>query len=190
VNHSANRTLTRLITCIITLLALGSVPLIASENGQADLERCSELELRVAGLFRIGTASLYMSDCARAREDILNPVAKQFSLELARSFSGQNLSEAARDALVANLGLDDGDMLPAPLACLADAYVDVERGDRYDVIYLPRDALSLYLNDELIKRCDDTEQAEKYFLIWFGQEPFHRRMRDRLLDQANKDKLS
>ncbi|MCC5866063.1 MAG: chalcone isomerase family protein [Wenzhouxiangella sp.] len=158
--------------------------LAESTPGPLDMPVCSELELRVGGLFRVGTARLYLDDCGRARDDVLAPVPKQFSLELARRFSGQDLSDAAYDLLRRNLGLETDDPLPEPLACLARAYVDADVGDRYDVSFSPERGLALHLNGELLQSCDEQGPAEKYFLIWFGDQPFHRRMRDALLERA------
>lgn len=155
----------------------------ANSGFSAGLQRCAELELRVAGLFRIGTARLYLDQCDDAGR-ILDPIPKQFSLELARSFRGADLIESARSSLKDNLALETADDLPEVLRCLADAYVDADSGDRFDVIYRPQLGLSLYLNNELVRRCDDAEGAANYFMIWFGEQPFHRRMRDRLLEQA------
>ncbi|MEE4295272.1 MAG: chalcone isomerase family protein [Wenzhouxiangella sp.] len=150
---------------------------------RSELTRCAELELRVAGLFSVGTAYLYLDQCAQA-ENILGAVPKQFSLTLDRDFKGKDLIESARSILTRNMGLDEPDELPESLQCLASAYVDADSGDRYDVVYRPNMGLELYLNQQLIKRCEDGEDAEKYFMIWFGHDPFHRRMRDRLLEQA------
>ncbi len=161
-----------------------SWPVLPEAEPAPSLTPCSELELRVAGLFRVGIARLYLDDCANASERVLDAVPKRFSLELARSLRGADLNQTAVDLLTANLHLNSAEALPAPLACLADAYVDVARGDRYDVIYRPRESLSLYLNDELLRRCEDSGQGEKFFLIWFGDAPFHRRLRDELLNRA------
>ncbi|TVQ35208.1 MAG: hypothetical protein EA370_09540 [Wenzhouxiangella sp.] len=175
------RTAIALVTCLFLTTAPGSA---RADIGPLDIPVCSELELRVGGLFRVGTARLYLDDCPRARVDILASVPKQFSLELARSFSGEDLSEAAHDLLRRNLDLSHSEPLPESLACLADAYIDAGAGDRYDVSYLPEQGLALHLNGKLLKRCENAGLAEKYFLIWFGDQPFHRRMRDLLLERA------
>ena len=164
----------------ILILLLSSTLASAS----SDPRLCAELELRVAMLFRVGTASLYLPDCERAHDQVLDRVPKKFSLKAARSLSGEDLVESAVEFLRKNLDLADGAVLPQPLECLARAYVDVEAGDRYDVIYAPEDGLALYLNDEPLKYCPDDGQAELYFLIWFGEDPFHRRMRDELLKRS------
>lgn len=168
------------------LVLLGVSGQAMAAEDRSGLEQCSELELRVAGLFRVGTASLHLNDCGSPRDQVLAAVPKQFSLDLARSFSGADLSATAREVLTRNLALDSEQDLPAPLICMADAYVDAEAGDRYDVVYLPSDGLSMYLNNELLRRCDDDGSGEKYFMIWFGESPFHRRLRDELLRRASE----
>src|SRR6056297_3415859 len=148
------------------LLVLSGWSLAAPSPGE--LTRCAELELRVAGLFHVGTAYLYLDECASSSR-ILGSVPKQFSLKLARDFEGEDLIESARSILTRNLGLEDPEQLPPALRCLADAYVDAESGDRYDVVYRPEEGLGLYLNDRLVQSCSDSEHAEKYFMIWFGE---------------------
>ncbi len=175
--HSRSR-LTALALCLAGPLLWGSAAQAAT-----GLKSCSELDLRVAAFFKVGTASLHLTDCGQA-DQILGDIPKQFSLDLARDFSGDDLNETARDLLISNLGLDSGDDLPEALACLASAYVDAESGDRYDVVYDPEDGLALFLNDDLLQRCENTGHGEKFFMIWFGEDPFHKRMRDRLIEQA------
>jgi len=169
--------------------SIGIILLICCTAAAADVEPldipvCAELELRVGGLFRVGTARLYLDQCEQARDKVLAPVPKQFSLLLARRFSGQDLSDTAYDLLRRNLGLASTDPLPESLACLAGAYVDGNAGDRFDVSYRPDLGLALHLNGQLVQFCEDAEGAEKYFSIWFGDEPFHRRMRETLLERA------
>lgn len=171
------------------VLALVSLTALADENAYG-LEQCAELELRVAGLFRVGKASLHLADCASAEGQVLAAVPKQFSLALSRSFSGADLGDTAREVLTRNLGLDNERDLPDTLACMAEAYVDAEPGDRYDVLYQPDDGLRMYLNNDLLRHCEDAGSGEKYFMIWFGEAPFHRRLRNELLHRAGEAKSS
>jgi len=163
--------------CLMSLLA--SMTVCADET----LERCAEVELKVIGLFNVGTASLHLADCADARR-LLAPVPKMFSLELNRDISGDDLIESAKQLLIENLDLPARSALPEELACLADAYVDAQAGERFDVVYEPGRRLALYGNGALIRECPDRGRASDYFLIWFGDEPFNTRMRDRLIDRA------
>lgn len=172
---------TGLMAGILVIALICDSALAAPEPGE--LTRCAELELRVAGIFSVGTAYLYLDECSHAKH-ILDSVPKQFSLALDRDFKGDDLIESARTILTRNLGLDESGQLPESLQCLANAYVDAVSGDRYDVVYRPDLGLGLYLNQQLIKSCDHDQDAEQFFMIWFGDDPFHRRMRDRLLEQA------
>jgi hypothetical protein len=153
---------------------------------QLSLTSCAEVQLRIAGLFNIGTASLYLADCSDA-ERILDSIPKQFSLELARKMNGKDLIESATDSLVDNLELDSAADLPDELACLANAYVDAEQGERFTVVYEPATRLAFYRNDELLTECPDQGRGAEYFNIWFGERPFHRRLKDRLLQQAREN---
>ncbi|WP_376697345.1 chalcone isomerase family protein [Wenzhouxiangella sp. EGI_FJ10305] len=167
---------------LILLLAAASTPAPAAT---AELERCSEVELKVIGLFSVGTASLHLADCGDAGR-VLEPVAKQFSLKLDRDMAGKDLIESANELLVENLDdVDNPDQLPEELACLANAYVDASDGERFDVVYEPEERLALYRDDELLTECPDQGRGHEYFKIWFGEEPFNDRMKKRLLERAS-----
>ncbi len=163
------------------MLLLGAS--LAQAANPGDLRQCAEVQLRVAALFNVGTATLHLADCADA-ERILESVPKQFSLELARDMKGEDLIDSANNTLVDNLGISSRDDLPEELACLANAYVDAERGERFDVVYEPQTRLALYRNGDLLTECTDQGRGAEYFNIWFGERPFHRRLKNRLLDQA------
>ena len=171
---------------MLRILACGGLLLLANialSQERPDLIRCAEVQLRIAGLFNVGTASLFLDDCSDAQR-ILESVPKEFSLELARDMKGEDLIDSATNTLVDNLDLDSPEQLPQDLACLANAYVDAEKGERFDVVYEPDTRLALYRNGELLTECPDQGRGAEYFNIWFGERPFHRRLRDRLLSQA------
>ncbi|QOC23338.1 chalcone isomerase family protein [Wenzhouxiangella sp. AB-CW3] len=165
----------------LLILLLTSMPAAADDADK--LTQCAEVELRVAGLFNVGTARLYLAECKDA-ERILESIPKRFSLELARDMSGRDLIDSANDTLVDNLDLKSRDELPRDLACLANAYVDAERGERFDVVYEPETRLALYRNGDLLTECPDQGRGAEYFNIWFGERPFHHRLKNRLLDQS------
>ena len=169
----------RTLACMVLVLLAG----VALATERNNLTRCAEVQLRIAGLFNVGTARLYLAECGDA-ERILESLPKTFSLELARDMKGQDLIDSATNTLVDNLGLDSPEQLPRDLACLANAYVDAESGERFDVVYEPATRLALYRNGELLKECPDQGRGAEYFNIWFGERPFHRRLKDRLLKEA------
>jgi hypothetical protein len=163
-----------------------TVCLLVTTFASADartLERCSEVELKVMGVFSVGTASLHLADCSESNR-VLERVPKMFSLELDRDMAGRDLVESANELLVENLGVSSSDALPEELACLANAYVDAEDGERFDVTYEPDERLALYRNDELLEECPDRGRGHEYFKIWFGKNPFNNRMKRALLEGA------
>lgn len=172
-----------MIRCATALLVLAFASV---SQGSTDLERCSEVELKVIGLFSVGTASLHLADCSEA-ERVLEAIPKQFSLLLDRDMAGADLVESANELLVENLD-DVGSPaeLPAELACLANAYVDAEDGERFDVVYEPDQRLALYRNGQLLEECPDRGRGHEYFRIWFGEEPFNDKMKRRLLEEASR----
>lgn len=164
------------------LLLVSTAPTLSA----AELRQCSEVELKVIGLFSIGTASLHLADCGDA-EQVLEAVPKQFSLELDRDMAGEDLIESANELLVENLDdADNPDELPEELACLANAYVDARDGERFDVVYVPNEHLALYRNDELLQDCPDQGRGHEYFKIWFGEKPFNGKMKRRLLERVSE----
>lgn len=153
--------------------------------GASDFQRCSEVELKVMGLFSVGTASLHLTDCDDT-DRVLGRIPKMFSLELDRDMSGQDLIDSANELLVKNIsGAENPNELPQELACLADAYVDASEGERFDVVYQPEGGLALYRNGDLLRECPDQGHGHRYFQIWFGDEPFNHRMKRALLEPAS-----
>ncbi len=153
------------------------------ETAGGELQRCANQAIRVIGVINVGHSGLYLEDCDDAGR-ILESVPKQFTLELARDFAGEDLRASAREHLVKNLDFDSEEDIAGSLACMADAYVDGVDGDRFDVRYLPEEGLSLHHNDEEIAHCGNDDGSEKYFVIWFGDDPFSNRLKRRLLDGA------
>lgn len=165
-----------------------AILLLAAASGAgaaADLTRCAEVELKVIGLFSVGTASLHLADCEDAQR-VLERVPKMFSLELDRDIAGEDLIESANELLVENLDVETPDALPGELRCLANAYVDASEGERFDVVYQPDERLALYRDDELLRECPDDGHGHDYFQIWFGEEPFNDKMKRRLIERAGR----
>lgn len=171
-----------MIRSALPLLFLAAASASASAT---TLQRCSEVELKIIGLFSVGIASLHLADCDEAGR-VLDAIPKQFSLLLDRDMAGEDLIDSANELLVDNLDdVSSRNQLPEELACLANAYVDAQDGERFDVVYEPNERLALYRNDELLKECPDQGRGHEYFKIWFGEEPFNDKMKRRLLERAS-----
>lgn len=174
----------RVLPATFMVFAMGLPGAGEGAAAQSGLQKCAEVELKVIGLFSVGTASLHLSDCDQAGQ-VLERVPKMFSLELDRDIAGSDLIDSANELLVENLDVESSEALPEELACLANAYVDAEDGERFDVVYQPDQRLALYRNGDLLRECPDQGRGHEYFQIWFGDEPFNQKMKRRLLEGAS-----
>ena len=71
--------------------------------------------------------------------------------------------------------------LQPQLRAIGKAYVDVKKGDRYELCYAPGKGTSLALNDKVLTTIPGAEFAAVYFHIWLGRDPVDRNLRDQLL---------
>lgn len=149
---------------------------------ESDLQQCASMKMRaLGGLVTIGEAELSLASCYEA-SNILDPIPKMLSITFARDVSAERLNKMASESMTDNLG--EGNSFDSIFECISGVYQDTREGDRYDVLYLPGEGLSLKLNQKLIAHCPDSDWAPKYFNIWFGEKPFHKRLRKELLAQS------
>lgn len=159
--------------------ALALVASMALALGDANLRNCSTEPVEKY-FFDIGTAELNLADCADAA-DMLAPVTKQYAIRVVRPMDGEALGDSGRKLLERNLG--EGAALAA-FACMNEAYVDMQPGDRVEVSFLPGQGLLLRMNDAVLAECPSGDEGAGYFAIWFGEKPFDEDLRDALTGNA------
>ena len=67
------------------------------------------------------------------------------------------------------------------LAAIDKAYVDIKKGDRYDLCYAPAKGTTLKYNGNPLATIPGTDFAAVYFNIWLGPQPVDDGLRDDLL---------
>lgn len=155
---------------------------ISTSSLESYLQHCASMKMRaLGGLLTIGEAELSLVNCYAAN-NILEPIPKMLSITFERDVSAERLNRMASESMTENLG--EGSSFDSIFECISGAYQDTKEGDRYDVLYLPGDGLSLRLNHKLIAHCPDSNWAPQYFNIWFGKKPFHKRLRKELIAQS------
>ncbi|MCG8464995.1 MAG: chalcone isomerase family protein [Xanthomonadales bacterium] len=165
---------------VATVVQEEPTPSDASFVNSDTLQECSRVKMRVfGGLITIGEASLHLSDCADAQR-VLDPVPKQFSIDLSRDASAQRLQAMADDLIEENFSPRDKQRFH----CITQSYIDAEAGSRYDVRYIPKLGLQLWLDQQLLAHCPEDAKPEDYFAIWFGHKPFNKKLKQRLVQQA------
>lgn len=156
------------------------------ESSAGELYLCSEITLRVMGMFTIGDAGLYLSECSDYKH-VTYDVAQQYSVYFNRDAKAGKLRELAVDSLDDNFTEAELAELNDIFACVYDAYQDTAKGSRVDTRYLPGEGLSLIQDDEVLAMCGDNPAGAGYFRIWFGQDPFNDKLRSSLLNGAREE---
>jgi len=144
------------------------------------LQRCSSAEVKALVVFKVGFASVFMPDCAALTANFYGSI-KQLSFEYEREVPGDAFAKSAANFLKKNLAPEAWTALEAKINAFNAHYKDIGPGDRYDLVYLPEQGLRLLLNDELLATESDPQLAQAYFTIWFGDKPFDKGLKSRLL---------
>ncbi len=144
------------------------------------LQRCSIAPVKALKFIKVGYASLYVNDCDVLTSGLESNL-KQLSFEYYKAIPGDAFGKAATNFLVKNLPPEIFDQLEAKITEFNAAYKDIDKGDRYDLRRIPGKGISLYLNGELLSTETDEAFADAYFKIWFGERPFNKKLKSRLL---------
>jgi hypothetical protein len=147
---------------------------------QGVLNRCSIAPVKALMVFKVGYASLYTRDCAALLHDFYGSM-KQLSFEYHREIPGDAFAKASANFLKKNLTDETWAGLADKIDSFNSHYKDIGPGDRYDLIYVPDQGLKLLLNGELLVAESDTLFAHAYLQIWFGEDPYDKTLKSRLL---------
>ena len=121
-------------------------------------------------------------DADRPQADPFEDVAKQLVLEYRVKISADQFRESGTEYLRRNVDEKALESLQERLQRLNAAYVDVGKGDRYTLAYLPGKGTTLLLNDEPLVTVEGADFARAYFTIWLGEDPVKESFRDALLE--------
>lgn len=187
----------RHIYILVTLLSLGASSACAAAISESQLpphsmvenfslQRCSSAPVKALKVFKVGYAAVYMRDCAELTSDFYGSM-KQLSFEYHREIPGDAFADAAADFLKKNLSPETWAALEGKINAFNSHYKDIGPGDRYDLVHLAGRELRLLLNGELLASESDALFAQSYFTIWFGEHPFDKTLKSRLLTPPARD---
>lgn len=146
-----------------------------------ELQRIGSGTARYAGVISVYQAALY-APASTARGDILDTdVPKRLEIVYSRSIEKAHLIKAAEHALQRQQTPETLDRWRATINELHAAYQDVSAGDRFALVLIPEQGLSLELNGQGLLRIDQPDFARLYFGIWLGETPLSASLRDDLL---------
>lgn len=142
------------------------------------LNRCSIGQLKAYRIFHVGYAALYLNDCKNSGDIFSNSnIILRFAYD--REIPANAFSEAANEYLKINLG-EQFQQWRQSLGNFNNAYRDIKDGDYYDLEYNPQNGLKLQLNGRLLSQISDPEIGLAYFTIWFGEQPFSKKLKTAL----------
>lgn len=179
----------------LTWLILGSGTPAQAEAGPETIEGVpfagavraggTPLELHSVGVLRWYflkgyVAGLYLGPETRP-EDVLADTPKRLELHYFYEIAGSDFGPAAWKVMARTLDEPELERIRQRAGRLADAYEDVQPGDRYTLTYLPGTGTQLALNGEPKITIPGADFAEAYFGIWLGSDPIDEPLRDQLL---------
>ncbi|MCV6605023.1 MAG: chalcone isomerase family protein [Porticoccaceae bacterium] len=178
------KTVARLLTLLALQLAL---PASASSGvfessvqlDNQQLQLCNSANIKVMGMFSLGTAALYLQDCSLKHEPLKQPM--QLSIVYKRDFSPQDFQKSAYKLLKRNLSKTQFSAVESELKNFNSNYQAITKGDRYDICFSEKTGLLLRKNGALISQSQSEALGQSYFLIWFGERPFSKSLKKKLL---------
>ena len=148
--------------------------LIASHANAAELKKCSSAPLMVTSQ-KVGNVSYFSEDCLKSWQN--QSIKMDFSYN--RDIPEWAFKRAATHYLKKNISGFDA---KSPLNHINELYRPIKSGDLYSLSYHHENQkLELKLNQNLLGSIINPN-ANQYFKIWFGTEPFNAKLKQQLLN--------
>lgn len=152
-------------------------------DADTTLVRLGQGTAHYARVVPIYDAALYLQAEA-GPQDILDPgVAKRLDIVYRVPIKASDLITAAERMLSRQNPESVLARWQAQIDTLHAAYRDVQRGDRYALVFRPGDGLWLEFNGERVAQIDDAEFANLYLAIWFGDPPLSEPLKRALINR-------
>ena len=99
--------------------------------------------------------------------------------------SGKKFGPAGEEVLQRTHPAAQMKALRPQLDAMSKAYVDINKGDRYDLCYAPGKGTTLKFNGKPLVTVPGSEFASVYYDIWLGSKPVDDELRDHLLGTSS-----
>ncbi len=150
----------------------------ALPDGVLDLVGAGVLRWKV--LFRAYASAFYLPP-GMAPQRWQDDVAKCLTIHYFWDISRDEFGPAGRKVLARMYPAEQLAAVAAQLEAIDAAYVDVQEGDRYALVYSPGQGTVLFHNGQALVTLPGAEFARLYFSVWLGSDPVDGGLRDELL---------
>lgn len=114
--------------------------------------------------------------------DILDPAyAKQILIEYKVGVSAERFRKMTNKALADAFSAEELAGAAEDIARFCTWYIDVEKGDRYQLTWLPKKGLTLAMNDAELGTISSSESAALILSVWLGRAAVSEDQRDTML---------
>ncbi len=150
----------------------------------------SLLPLRGAGLkkflgIQIVAVALYLPEGVPSK-DVLSDCPKRLEVVYLQNIPKEELQRATSKGVRINVSKTEYQDLEPKIRGVNDKYVDVRKGDKIVVDYLPGLGLQVTVNQENKGIIKGADIARAFFAIWVGDHPVDANMKDSLLGGRNE----
>ena len=127
-------------------------------------------------LFEVGHAKLFLPNCENMGNN-----EYMLSITYNRTFTADEFIKSSNILIELNNTTDIYKSIKAELDDFNKNYQAVEKGDEYSISYTYKNGFNLEKNGTLVSSSNNQELAKAYFKVWFGDEPFNKKMKKNLL---------
>ena len=168
------------VTCVAQAAEVSGVR-FAEQNSHAGVA----LPLRGAGLLTYFFIKAYASALYLPADTPsggwATDVPKCLQIAYLVGIDGKDFGPAGEKVLARMVSAERMRAIKPQLAKIDKAYVDIKKGDRYDLCYAPGTGTTLKYNGKALTTVPGADFAAIYFNIWLGSKPVDDGLRDRLL---------
>lgn len=164
-----------LISALYSLSAYASDDVAALD--QYGLTLCNSSDINIIFVFDVGHAKLYLPNC-----EVLDYSEFMLAITYHRAFTAEEFRLSSDELISRNNSAQTYTQIKTDLGRFNSHYQAVEAGDEYRISYTKKQGLNLQKNGQTIASSDSNVLAQAYFKVWFGDRPFHKKMKRNLLN--------
>lgn len=151
-------------------------------NDELTLSLCNVDIVKAFG-FKVGYTALYLEDCTKPEN--LFEQGRQYSTLYVRNLKASAFQKSSVNYIKKNLNIAHYERIEKPLELFNKSYENIEKGDLLEIAWTDKKGLVLIKNQKEIGQSSNLELANAYFTVWFGEKPFSKKMKERLLTPSN-----